>query len=236
MNVLELVQRFCRRTGIPSPVTVNGSTDNQVLQILAILEEEVTDLAKRHDWQALTLQGQITTINAEDQGHIDTLASGFRYLRNNTMWDVTDGLPVIGPLDGQQWQAVKAVFANGPRYQFRILGNHLLVNPIPAAGHNWTFEYAATGAILDQDGTTTKQYFTSNFDTFLLPEDLHLLGLRWRWLREKGLDYAELFQTYEFQVKDAMGRDGGRPRLSMDGFGNEMKPGIFVPNGNWSVP
>jgi hypothetical protein len=55
-------------------------------------------------------------------------------------------------------------------------------------------------------------------------------------MREKGLDYAELFNTYEFQVKDAMGRDGGSPRLSMDGGRTEMKPGIFVPNGNWTVP
>lgn len=236
MTVLELIQRFCRRTGVPVPATAIGSTDNQILQIVAILEEEVNDLAKRHNWQGLERQGQFTTINAEDQGHIDTLSSGFRYIRNNTMWDTSARLPVIGPLDAQQWQAIKAVFANGPRYQFRFLGDHLLVNPIPAAGHVWKFEFVTKNAILDTDGATVKEYFTADTDTFLLPSDLHLLGLRWRWLREKGLDYAELFNTYEFQVKDAMGRDGGSPRLTMDGSGNAKRPGIFVPSGNWMVP
>lgn len=236
MNVLELVQRFCRRTGLPRPTTVVGSTDAQILQALALLEEEVNDLASRHDWQGLEHQGTHTTVNAEDQGHINTLAPGFRYIKNNTMWDTTVRLPVIGPLNGQQWQALKAILANGPRYQFRFLGDHLLVNPIPAAGHIWKFEWASKQAILDPDGVTVKEFFTNDLDTFILPDTLHLLGLRWRWKREKGLDYAEDFQQYEFQVKDAMGRDGGAPRLSMDGGRREMKPGIFVPNGTWMVP
>ena len=235
MNVISLIQKFCRRTGLPVPASAVGSTDNQILQVLAILEEDVNDLAKRHDWQGLTHQGSITTIASEDQGHIDTLSPGFRYLHNNTMWDTTDRLPVIGPRNGQQWQAMKAILSNGPRYQFRFLGNHLLVNPVPAAGHVWKFEWSSKNAILDADGVTVKEAFSADTDTFLLPDDLHLLGLRWRWMREKGLDYSELFNTYEFQVKDAMGRDGGAPRISLDSNG-AVRPGIFVPNGNWTVP
>lgn len=236
MNVLALVQKFCRRTGLSVPTTVVGSTDDKILQALAILEEDVNDLAKRHDWQGLTHEATHVTIAAEDQGDIETLDPGFRYIRNNTMWDTTDRLPVIGPLNGQQWQAIKAILANGPRYQFRFRGNHLLVNPVPAAGHTWKFEWASKNAILDANGVTVKEYFTADTDTFLLPDDLHLLGLRWRWLREKGLDYAELFNTYEFQVKDAMGRDGGAARVSLDGGRDEMNPGIFIPNGNWMQP
>jgi hypothetical protein len=125
---------------------------------------------------------------------------------------------------------------NGPRYQYRFRGNHIIVNPTPVAGHTWIFEYVTKYPILDTDGTTAKEYFTADTDTFLLPDDLHLLGLRWRWMREKGLDYAELFETYEFQVKDAMGRDGGAPRLSMEGGKKAGQPGIFVPQGNWTVP
>lgn len=236
MNVLELVQRFCKRQALPVPVTIVGSNDNQLGQLMAILEEDVTDLAKRHDWQGLKHQATHTTIALEDQGDINTLHPGFRYLSNGTMWDTTDRLPVIGPLNGQEWQALKAVFSTGPRYQFRFLGNHLLVNPVPTASHVWTFEYASKQAIVDVDGVTLKEYFTADTDSFLLPDDLHLLGLRWRWLREKGLDYAELFNMYEFQVKDAMGRDGGAKRVSMDCENREMKPGIFVPNGSWTVP
>ena len=236
MNMLELVQRFCRRTNIPVPATVFGSTNAQVLQALSILEEEVNDLASRHTWQGLQHEAVHVTIAAEDQGNIDTLDPGFRFIRNNTIWDYTDRLPVLGPLDGQQWQALKAILSTGPRYQFRFRGNHLLVNPVPVAGHTWKFEYESKYAIVAVDGTTFKEFFTADTDSFLIPDNLLLMGLRWRWMREKGLDYGELFNTYERQVKDAMGRDGGSVTLAMDNEGRELKPGIFVPNGNWVVP
>jgi hypothetical protein len=233
VTLLSLVQKFCRRTGIPAPATVYGSTDNQILQCMHLLEEEVNDLATRHEWQALSKEATHTTLAQEDQGAIDTIASGFRYLRNETIWDRTDELPVIGPMSASEWQALKGASDNGPRYQYRLRGNRLLANPVPTAGHTWAFEYQTKYAILDTDGSTLKEFFTADTDTFLLPDSLHLLGLRWRWLREKGMSYAELFNSYEVQVKDMMARDGGKPRLHADGEGRAVKPGIFVPNGNW---
>lgn len=236
MNLLTLVQKFFQRTNLPAPATVFGSTDGFVLQAMGLLEEEVNDLASRHTWQGLQREASHTTVALEDQGNINTLDPGFRFIRNNTIWDTTDRLPVLGPVSGSDWQAIKAVFANGPRYQFRFRGDHLLVNPIPTAGHDWRFEYESKYAILAVDGTTTKEFFTSDTDTFLLPDQLLLMGLRWRWLREKGLDYGELFNTYERQVKDAMGRDGGKKTLFMNECHREVRPGIFVPVANWTVP
>ena len=236
MNLLSLVQKFCQRTNIPSPATVYGSTDDQILQAMGLLEEEVNDLAARHTWQGLQLEASHTTLALEDQGDINTLDPAFSFIRNNTMWDTTDRLPVLGPVSGSEWQELKAVLANGPRYQFRFRGNHLLVNPIPAAGHAWKFEYESKYAILDTDGTTTKEFFTADTDTFLLPDNLLLLGLRWRWKAEKGLDYGELFATYERLVKKAMGSDGGSETLRMDNEGASASPGIFVPVSNWIVP
>jgi hypothetical protein len=235
MTILELIQAFCRRTNIPVPATVVGSTDAQINQALAILEEEGNDLASRHQWQGLVVEATFTTVALEDQGLLDTIApTGFRYIRNNTIWDRTDRLKVVGRTSGVEWQEIKAGGITSPRYQFRIMGNHLLVSPIPAAGHSWAFEYVSRYWLLDTNGTTKKEFSTSDSDTFLIPASLLLSGLRWRWMREKGLDYAELFNAYEMQVKDEMGRDGGAPILSSSS--RSVNPGIYVPNGNWVVP
>ena len=238
MTMLTTVQYFCRRTGLPVPTTVMGSTDSQVLQVLALLEEEGNDLAKRGPWQAITFEATHTTVATESQGAMTTIATnGFSYLKNNTMWDRTDDLPVIGPLDDQEWQTIKAVTVTGPRYQFRIRGGLLLVNPTPAASHTWAFEYVSKNWILGADGTTYKQYFTLDTDTLLLPEELLIMGLRWRWKKEKGLQYTEDFNTYELQVNDAFGRDGGKRNLHMDDYPSQgARPGIFVPQGPWSLP
>lgn len=111
----------------------------------------------------------------------------------------------------------------------------MLVNPVPPVGESWFFEYVTANWILAADGVTYKQYFTADTDTILLPETLVLMGLRWRWKKEKGFDYSEDFNTYEMQVKDALGRDGGKPVLSMDDTGRGPKPGIWVPDGSWNV-
>lgn len=237
MTVLSVIRSFCERTQLPVPTSVLGTTDTQVAQVRALLEEEGNDLAARGGWQALNLEASHTTLAAEDQGAIATIASsGFRYIKNQTIWDRTSRLPVAGPMDSQDWQALKAVLATGPRYRFRIRGGKLLVNPSPPAGDSWYFEYVSRYWILGADGTTYKEYFTLDTDTLLLPETLLLMGLRWRWKKEKGFDYAEDFRTYEMQVKDALGRDGGKPVLFMDDNSPGPKPGIWVPDGSWTVP
>lgn len=235
MTLLSLVQKFCRRTGIPSPATVYGSTDAQVLQVMNILEEEGNDLAQRHPWTTLQEEATHTTLALEDQGDIETIAPGFRFIRNNTIWDRTDQLPVVGPIDGQEWQGLKAISNTGPRYRYRLRGGHLLSNPAPTAGHTWAFEYQSKNWILDNDGSTTKSEFSEDTDTFLIPDTLLLMGIRWRWLREKGLSYAELFQSYELQVKDAMGRDGGKQNLSMDGVSQDARPSIVINPMSWPL-
>lgn len=123
----------------------------------------------------------------------------------------------------------------GPRYQFRIRGGDLLVNPVPVAGHDWAFEYISKNWIISADGMTYREFFTQDTDEFLLPDQLVLMGLRWRWMREKGLDYSELYQTYEMQVKDAIGRDAGKPTLRMDDTNQIAEHGTFIPSGSWNV-
>lgn len=237
MSLLTVCQYFCGRTGVPVPSSVLGTTDPQVLQVLRLLEEEGTDLSKRGPWQAITFEATFVTVATASQGALTTLATnGFRYIKNDTIWDRTNKLPVCGPMEAPEWQAIQALTWNGPRYRYRIRGGNLLITPTPTAGYTWAFEYASTNWILGANGVTYNQYFQLDTDTILLPEDLVLMGLRWRWKKEKGLDYAEDFRTYEMQVKDALGRDGGKPHLHMDEDGwRGPVPGIFVSPGSWPL-
>ena len=235
MTMLTTIQHFCRRSNINVPSTVFGSTDSQVLQIMALLEEEGTDLAKRGDWQELTNEATHTTVATESQGAIKTIASnGFNYIKNGTIWDRDLQLPVY-VIDGTDWQQVKAIAVTGPRYQARIRGGNLISNPVPIAGHTWAFEYISSNWITDTNDANPDQYFGADTDKILLPESLVMMGLRWRWKKEKGFEYAEDFTTYEKQVTDALSRDGMH-RVIYTGERNKTStPSVFVPDGSWSL-
>ncbi len=237
MSMLSVIQAFCARNHIPVPATVMGSTDAQVINLRALLEEEGDDLSARHQWQGIMFEATHTSVGAEDQGAMSAIASNnFNYICNGTIWDRTMQLKILGPLNAQEWQAVKAMVPTGPDYRFRIRGGRLLVTPTPSAGRSWAFEYISSNWILGADGTTYKNRFTLDTDALLLPENLLIAGLKWRWRKDTGLEYAEDFRTYEMQVKDAMGRDGGRKVLDMNGSPGGMMPGVFVPQGSWAVP
>ena len=54
MSLLSLVSRFAAEVNIESNVTtVMGTTDPQIIQMKALLQKEVNDLAGRGDWEAL---------------------------------------------------------------------------------------------------------------------------------------------------------------------------------------
>lgn len=236
MTMLTLIQRFCRRQKIPVPGTVYGSTDVQVLQLMALLEEEGNELVTRGRWESLTREATHTTLAQEDQGAIATIASnGFLHLIPQRAWDRTQRLP-LGIHDGEEWQAAKAITSTGPKYSIRVRGGRLLANPAPSAGDTWAFEYASYNWILDNDGSTYKQFFTKDTDTMMFPEELLTRGLRWRWKREKGFDYAEDFRAYEAMVRQALASSGVRKPLNMSDGGLGPAPGVVVPNYNMITP
>ena len=238
MTLLELVQAHASRTGIASPSTVIGNTDDQVVQVAALLSEVLEDIIDRDvSWSGLTHEATFVTVAAEDQGALTTLApNGFRFVLNGTIYDRSRQLPFYGPINPSDWQALKALPTTGPFYKFRLVRGRLLLNPAPPAGHSAAFEYASNYAVLASDGTTYKRYPTDDTDTFLVPDDVVLAGLRWKWKAEKGLEYAEDFRAYEERINNAIGRDATKPTLSMSEGRDEARPGIFVPPGSWNLP
>jgi hypothetical protein len=125
-----------------APSVVATSTDPQIIQLMSIANEEGQDLSSRYPWQALQNESTFTTVAAETQGVITTLAgASFRYILNDIMWNRSLLRPVFGPLTPQDWQALKARNVTGPYNQFRIRGNSVLFIPAPVAGNTIAFEW-----------------------------------------------------------------------------------------------
>jgi len=194
---------------------VVGSTDQQVIQLLALANREGRESSDSFDWQALTRQQTFTTVADEVQpGAVPTDLD--RYLPNS-IFDRTTQRQVMGPITAQQWQAIKAQpQLNRVFLAFRIRNNDWLMTPTPTAGDTIAYSYITSEWAQSASGVG-KTSFTADNDTARISENLITLGLIWRFLRAKGLDYAEEYRTYQGELQRASAKDGGATFLDITG-------------------
>ncbi|HEY5412903.1 MAG TPA: hypothetical protein VIJ94_19475, partial [Caulobacteraceae bacterium] len=68
MSLLTIIQAVSGRLSLPQPSAVAGSADKQVVQLLALANEEGASLARRHPWQALLEEQTFATTATPAQG------------------------------------------------------------------------------------------------------------------------------------------------------------------------
>lgn len=235
MSCLTIVQNVCKRLGINAPTVVVASTDPQIIQLLALLNEEGQALAEETDWQALTLQATFTTVATETQTALTTAAPGCKFIINDTIWNRTLRMPVFGPDSPQLWQQQQAMYYAGPWNQYRIRGDSLIFVPVPTAGQLCYFEYVSKNWVTVASDSSTSATFTADADTGKLDEQLLEMGLRWRWKHAKGLDYEADYEIYSKRVYNAKARDASRGTLNLVGTGDDFPAIVITPAGSWGV-
>jgi len=238
MALLGMLQRSTRMLGIPVPTSIVGNTDAQVVQLLEIANAEGEELASRYGWEDMFLENTFTQVAAASQGLMNSAvvsAGDFDYVLNDTMWNRTTSLPILGPLSPTDWQTLQAFPVTGPYQQFKIERGTLYFDPVGAnATDTIAFHYKST-SWCESSGGTGQKVWAADTDVGRLDETLMRLGIIWRWKAVKGLDYQQDFDNYERRVIDSMARDGGAPRLSLGGGVRNRLPGIMVPLGSWNL-
>lgn len=212
MSLLALIREASAEIGISIPSALIGANDPQLDQLVALANREGKVLASRYNWQALTKEATFQTVAAEDQGDMSTIAPGYRFILNDTIWNRGSGQRVIGPESAVSWSQMKGQAAMGPYARFRIAGDKLKFLPVPAAGQTCALEYVTENWAL-AGGTA----FASDADVALIDEDMLTLGVIWRWKRAKGFGWDADYEEYEQQVRGAIGRDGMKPTLNLNG-------------------
>jgi hypothetical protein len=234
LTCLQIIQAACKRIGILSPNAAVTATDQQIIQLVALAEEEGQELATRYPWEALQVEATFTTVAAQVQTTLAAITSGFDYIINDTIWNRTLRRPVYGPKSQQDWQQAKAMQINGPFNSFRIIADAINFYPNPVAGQTCAFEYQSRAWVNLSAGGTADTW-ANDADTPKLDGQLMVLGVIWRWKAAKGLDYAEDYAKYERRVTDAMARDSGKAKLDMGGSTPDIQPVVMVPRGSFGV-
>jgi|TARA_R100001460_G_scaffold82579_1_gene123535 hypothetical protein len=234
MSLLTICQDAANEIGVPSPSTVVGSTDTTNIQLLAAANREGKNLVAGYDWQTLIKEEAHTTLAAESQGDMSTIASDFLRFSNDTMWNRTTDRKYYGPLNNAQWQRLKASVSSGITNYFRIRGNALLFHPAPPAGESVFFEYIGKNWAITSGSTANATSFAADANTTVLDEDLITLGVIWRFLKQKGLPYDNQFQEYRLKLSEKQSKDGAKQIIRMAGPNRLYLP-VNEPEGNFSL-
>jgi hypothetical protein len=238
MTALSIIQTAAAWLSLPVPAAAFAATDQQTIQLRSLLNEEGLEVATwpDHAWTKLTKEQTFTTVATAVQSN--AVASDFGRFCDGSMWDRTTDRPVWGPMSPQQWQQQMA----GPTFTtmylgFRIRGNDFLITPTPAAGDTIAYEYVSNLYVYASgDSTPTKSAFSMDTDTCIFDETLMARGLRWRFLRAKGLDYSQEYQTWIELLQRFVARDGGMPKLSAAHNYPLTRLSPFVPDTGYGQP
>ena len=75
MTLLTICQDAAKIIGITAPSAVTSSTDTSVIQLEACVNQEGRAQVRKYEWEVLTKEGSHTTIAAESQGAVTSIAS-----------------------------------------------------------------------------------------------------------------------------------------------------------------
>lgn len=232
-TALQLVQEFADKRGLPRPANLENSQEKSSRQFLAFLNFIVRDLA-RWSFSTQKVRKTWTGSAAELQGELSTLfGADFKFIVPGTLFNVSQQLPVMGPVSDGEWQILKSTVATGPEHSAWIAGGRLYLLPIP----NGTDTFSAivrTQSLVYDGSESTRELVVANLDEFLVPDELILAGLDFVWNKEKGEAWDNNYAYYMGLV--AQYREPVSPNpLQLDSLPRVARPGIVVPAGSWSV-
>lgn len=210
MTILDVGKKVALRVIGNQPISMFTPTrDKQsVAEILDLAGDVAMDIAKSHDWQALTSIHTITGDGStktfplpEDYGRM-LLASGL-IDPATWFWGYVNIPTVMDWLMEENYG-----FSRITPGAWIILGNEFNFVPAPSASAEAKLPYISKN-IFRSAALSPKETITADNDTFVLDERLLMLGTLWRWKEQKGLEYAEDMHTYEIALSQAQARDAG---------------------------
>lgn len=228
MTALTICQNAASRLSLTVPQAVFSSTDTQVIQLRNLMNEEGLALTRDPDqaWTVLMTEKTFTTVAQAIQ--TSAVPTDFAWYLNDTMWNRTTMIKLAGPVSPEEWQTFQSLaLISLPAAVFRFRGGDLLIYPSPVAGNTCAYEYGSTYWV-----SGSKAAMTADTDTALISEEVITLGLIWRFLKAKGLDYAEDFRTYQLAKQAATARDGGKRKVYLGG-GVRNPWNANIPLGGW---
>lgn len=219
ISVNEIVNRVGVEVGLTPVSDVFGTPDPAFRQLTYLLTTSVQELMEMYPWQILTREFQKTT-EVDEVGIID-LPADFGYMIDQTGWERSENVPLIGPLSAQDWTYLlgRDLVGSTIYASFRFDQNKLFIfpnNPMPA-GLDINFEYISRNLIMEvgTDPVTYTDEATLPGDIPQFPPHLITRFLKVKFLEAKGFDSQKAEDNFWQAFYSWAGKDNSAAILNV---------------------
>lgn len=169
-----------------------------------------------------TVTGAAVALSFGKQAY--AMPSDFDYFIEQTFWDGSYRWQLLGPIDAQEKNVLKyGISPVGPRRRFWVRGNLMYLQPMPTNSTDViAFDYFSNSWCQSATGTG-QNLWAADTDVYTLDEECFIQGLKWRFLRAKGLDFGQEFADYETVVARVMSRNGGPRTLPINSQSGRLR-------------
>lgn len=193
----------------PNAIITNGDDVSQ--QILQAVKISIVELSRNYQWQELQKEYNFSSVELQENYN---LPSDFDRMINDTFWNKTQCLNLIGPATPEKWRMLKNTIVAGATIQnyFRIRNNQILIHSVPTTIENYVFEYISKN-IVKSAANVEQATFLADTDSPIIDEYIVRLDAGWRWLKMNGRPYAEDQNLANKAVIERIKINGSRARI-----------------------
>lgn len=206
-TILEICREVADLAATKRPDNLFDANSQQESIFLSVAKSALDSLLRYGDWQELTKEGCLRTVEGRTQYPIAEFLPDFYCLLNNTIFIKDSKERVIGAITPEQWMREKYFSSPGNNLKFKIQNGRFVFLTPPAGGMRIVFQYRSNGVAWDFDTFEEKSKLTANTDVPVFDEYLVKLNILWRWLKRSGLDYGEEYDEFQRELKKRFGAE-----------------------------
>lgn len=199
MNILDIAKEAADICAVQRPTNLINSTVQNDQLFASVVSSTLSSLMRHADWQAITRDTSFQTHEGQTDYLLESIASDFHSLVNDTLYIEEDLRFVIGAISEQLWAREKQFHVPEIDLLFKIQNNKIkfLKDPGDLTLH---MTYKSNAVCYDAITEEPKAQITANTDIPVFDPYLVKLGIVWRWLKRSGLDYTEEYNEYQREL------------------------------------
>jgi hypothetical protein len=229
-----IINRVAIEVGLKPVADPFATADEAFTQLTGLLNAAGAELVEVHDWPTLQKPFTFTTATADADG-LYALPDDYDRIVNQTGWDLSNDVPVLGPLSPQDWAMLQGrdLASDSIYVGYRIYQDQVQVYPTPPPeGSNVSFSYISRNWARNAGGTGI-DFVTAAGDVILFDPLLMQKFLKLKFLLAKSLPTAAAAGVeFENVLQNRVGNANSAKVLSA---GNSS-PAFPLLNGFFNTP